>query len=186
MQILLAVTSLLAATIVGVALATGTVTPRLMFAYGVLGLLGFLGQLIADIGLRLFPTLLWAHAWHGDAETRTPPANHVRIEVAGLPQDLAPHTMRVRIFCLMRYPDPALADLAAAGQAHLTIAGGPAAPWPTRVEDLEGLCCGQTELDEHGSGRVVLPGPGRFAAVPCVDWESTGLLIEAAVPIGRR
>ncbi len=72
-QILFAVASLLGASVVGTMLACGAGTPRLEFAYGALGLLGFLGQLVAGVGLRLFPTLVWAHAWRRRAPAGAPP-----------------------------------------------------------------------------------------------------------------
>ncbi|MBK9129654.1 MAG: hypothetical protein IPM13_17995 [Phycisphaerales bacterium] len=75
-QILLAVACLFAAAGLGIAMAGSSVpaAPRLTLVYAVLGLLGFLGQLIVGIGARLFPTFLWAHAWRVTAETGTPPA----------------------------------------------------------------------------------------------------------------
>lgn len=74
-QILLAVASLLAAASLGIAMAASDApaAPRLSLVYAVLGLFGFLGQLIVGIGARLFPTFLWAHAWRVEAETGAPP-----------------------------------------------------------------------------------------------------------------
>lgn len=75
-QILLAAACLLAAAGLGIAMAVADApaAPRLTLVYAVLGLLGFLGQLIVGIGARLFPTFLWAHAWRVAADTGAPPA----------------------------------------------------------------------------------------------------------------
>lgn len=75
-QILFAVACLLAAAGLGIAMAVSDVptAPRLTLVYAVLGLFGFLGQLIVGIGARLFPTFVWAHAWRGKADTGAPPA----------------------------------------------------------------------------------------------------------------
>lgn len=75
-QILLAVTCLLAAAWLGIAMAVSNApaAPRRTLVYAVLGLFGFLGQLIVGIGARLFPTFLWAHAWRVTADTGAPPA----------------------------------------------------------------------------------------------------------------
>lgn len=79
--VLQAVVSLLAALVVGLWLAgrpEPAAGPRAT-VYGALGLVGFLGQMIAGVGFRLLPWLAWRHAFDagvgagGSAHLPTPP-----------------------------------------------------------------------------------------------------------------
>jgi hypothetical protein len=50
--------------------------PALHMVYGVFGLLGFLGQIVVGIGMRLFPMFAWTQAWAASGHASLPPNPH--------------------------------------------------------------------------------------------------------------
>jgi hypothetical protein len=50
--------------------------PQLHMVYGVFGLLGFLGQIVIGIGMRLFPMFAWTQAWAASGHVTLPPNPH--------------------------------------------------------------------------------------------------------------
>lgn len=50
--------------------------PRLHMVYGVFGLLGFLGQIVVGIAMRLLPIFAWTQAWAASGHATLPPNPH--------------------------------------------------------------------------------------------------------------
>jgi hypothetical protein len=74
-----AMLSLMAATVIGVALAflpPSSAALRAQLAYGVLGLVGFLAQMVAGVELRLLPMFAWYRAFADRHERGLPPNPH--------------------------------------------------------------------------------------------------------------
>lgn len=72
-----AVFYLLLATGLGLFLAFDPVTrPDWIMVYGVFGLLGFLGQVILGIGMRLLPMFSWIESWTGSGFKELPTSPH--------------------------------------------------------------------------------------------------------------
>lgn len=79
MQVILALVYLALTTLLGVFLAfaeTSDESLRLAAAYGVLGLVGFLAQLVAGVGHRLLPLFAWLSAYSGSNFKQIPPSPH--------------------------------------------------------------------------------------------------------------
>jgi hypothetical protein len=51
--------------------------PALHMVYGVFGLLGFLGQIVVGVGMRLLPRFAWTQAWAASGHATLPPNPHV-------------------------------------------------------------------------------------------------------------
>jgi hypothetical protein len=71
--------SLLAATAIGLALLVGPASPLTLHAaaaYGVLGLVGFLGQMVVGMEARLLPMAVWFWAYAASGYQVPPPAPH--------------------------------------------------------------------------------------------------------------
>jgi nitrite reductase (NO-forming) len=80
-----ALVALAAALACGIALlgAWPAADPGLRAAYGVLGLLGFFGQLVAGVGQRLVAWLAWLHAYTGSGFRSLPPTPYALLSRRG-------------------------------------------------------------------------------------------------------
>jgi hypothetical protein len=110
-----ALVALAAALACGVALlvAGPAADPGLRAAYGVLGLLGFFGQLVAGVGQRLVAWLAWLHAYTGSGFRTVPPT----------PYELLPRRGQGVLLACWIAGVGWLAAGAAAGQRPLVRAG---------------------------------------------------------------
>ena len=75
-----AATSLFAAIAIGIALLVQPASPRMLHAaaaYGVLGLVGFLAQIVVAMETRLIPMVTWFWAYAGSGYRVAPPSPHV-------------------------------------------------------------------------------------------------------------
>jgi hypothetical protein len=109
-----ALASLLAAVVCGVLLLGNPPQPGLRAAYGILALLGFLGQLIAGVGQRLVAWLCWLHAYTGSHFRQVPPS----------PYALVPRWAQRLVLAGWWSAVPSIALGAALGSAWLVRAGG--------------------------------------------------------------
>jgi hypothetical protein len=108
---------LLATVALGAALAVlprSDLTLRLAFAYGVCGLVGFLGQLVLGIEARIVPLAAWLSSFAGGGYQRQPPSPHT----------VAPRFLAALTFLLWTLGTPCLAIGLALDRPRLTSAGG--------------------------------------------------------------
>lgn len=79
LQVVLAFSYLVAAMAVGVVILSGrfeALQLHLITAYGALGLLGFLSQMVAGVSVRLLPLYVWMREFSGSEFSELPPSPH--------------------------------------------------------------------------------------------------------------
>ena len=79
LQVALAFCYLVAAMVVGVVIVSGrfeTLQLRMITAYGALGLVGFLAQMVVGVSVRLLPLYVWMREFSGSEFSELPPSPH--------------------------------------------------------------------------------------------------------------